>query len=231
MAFFLAIHTRYHHVELGLFKDRQVIEAVHDDNKRISKYLILMIQDLLNKHTIGLEELAFVAVNQGPAPFTTLRVVLASVNGLSFATQVPLIGVDSLYALAQEYSNYEYKNIIALLNAFSQDVYYAIVDKKSGTLQKGYENSETFLHKTAKSIGNQPVLFIGNGVELYKNLILTYFLENAHFLDPNPEVASLNSIAYDALATWHLQHEKVFELMPLYLKGYAAPLATCITTE
>src|SRR5581483_212122 len=98
MATFLTIHTGYQNVELGLFQEKRCIARAREQNKRISKYFLSFLQELLSAHNVLIEDLTFIAANQGPAPFTTLRVMLASINGLSFATNIPLVGVDCLYA-------------------------------------------------------------------------------------------------------------------------------------
>ncbi len=46
-------------------------------------------------------DLAFIAAHQGPAPFTTLRVCLTTVNGFAFATGMPLIGINGLQELVE----------------------------------------------------------------------------------------------------------------------------------
>ena len=57
---------------------------------------------MLKQHALTFSGLAFIAAHQGPAPFTTLRVCLTTVNGFAFATQVPLIGVNGLKELVDE---------------------------------------------------------------------------------------------------------------------------------
>ena len=54
---------------------------------------------MLKNSRLTFRRFAFVAAHQGPAPFTTLRVCLTTVNGFAFATGVPLIGVNGLQEL------------------------------------------------------------------------------------------------------------------------------------
>src|SRR5471030_2525471 len=98
MKHYLSIQNTYTHVEMALFQDGQLINWVSEDKLRASKHFILLIAGLLQEHQIKFSDLSFVAVNQGPGPFTTLRVVIASVNGLSYATKIPLVGIDALDA-------------------------------------------------------------------------------------------------------------------------------------
>src|SRR3990170_4281291 len=137
MTLFLSIQNTYEAIEIALFKDDQLVAALKEDKSRASKELIPLIAYLLLRARITMKDLAFIAVNQGPGPFTTLRVVIATVNGLSFATNVPLVGIDSLDAFLEEYKNSEHPTII-LLNAFNNDVYYAIKKVDDPKPEKGY---------------------------------------------------------------------------------------------
>jgi len=137
MSYFLALQHTYQGIELGLFDDAQTIQITHDDKKKASKNIILLVNQLLKNKNISFDNLLFIAANQGPGPFTTLRVVIASVNGIGFATQKPLIGVDGLDALLQEHKNETYPVSVALLNAYSNDVYFGIDCPKQKNKKKG----------------------------------------------------------------------------------------------
>ncbi len=51
---------------------------------------------------------------------------MVSANGLSFARNLPLVGVDGLKAFLYEYTNVMFPITVGLLNAFNNDVYFAI---------------------------------------------------------------------------------------------------------
>ena len=104
---------------------------------------------------IGAETgLAFLAVNQGPGAFTSLRVIIASINGLALGdAQKRLIGVDGLDALAQEAHQKYIKDqnalLVPLLNAYNSEVYYGVYESAGANVKpvapKGYKKKEIFL--------------------------------------------------------------------------------------
>src|SRR5437868_6376175 len=101
--YYLAVQNSYHAIDVALCCNGQVLRCITEDKKHASKYFIALLSRLLQEQQCTFAQVAFMAVNQGPGPFTTLRVIISSVNGLSFATQKPLIGVDGLDALLCEY--------------------------------------------------------------------------------------------------------------------------------
>jgi tRNA threonylcarbamoyladenosine biosynthesis protein TsaB len=59
-----------------------------------------MIDFVVKRAGLGLNELAAVAVNVGPGLFTGMRVGIASAQALAYALSLPLVGVDGLAAMA-----------------------------------------------------------------------------------------------------------------------------------
>jgi tRNA threonylcarbamoyladenosine biosynthesis protein TsaB len=225
MALYLGIQNTYQIVELALFNDQELVDFVQEDKTRASTYFVSMLGTLLNTHHISWADLSFIAVNQGPGPFTTLRVVIASVNGLSFATKIPLIGIDALDALIFEYQNAQYPITIALLNAFSHDVYFAIERPESKHIEKGYENITHFLNRIKQSMpAEQPIHFIGNATEMYKQEITTIFGDQAFIPIELPQTASIKQIGLMGFKAWNQKIGLTDQLMPLYLKQTSAIL-------
>lgn len=218
MALFLAVHARYKDVQLGLFKEETLIASASDESKKISKNFISLLDTMLKKNKLTFSDLAFIAAHQGPAPFTTVRVCLTTVNGFAFATGIPLIGVNGLQELIERYKRTDGVTI-ALLNAFSQEVYYGIDDPFTHVTSFGYAPAAPFIKELAKNY-ESALTFVGNGIELYGDSIREILGDRAHFL--STEIVSLEMVARKALDKWH-KKEIHNQLMPLYLKDYAMP--------
>lgn len=218
MALFLAVHARYKDVQLGLFKDENLIELASDESKKISKNFISLLDSMLKKHALTFSSLAFIAAHQGPAPFTTLRVCLTTVNGFAFATGVPLIGVNGLKELVDEHKRAD-AITVALLNAFSQEVYYGIDDPFNRITSYGYAPAEAFIKELAQKYQSD-LSFVGNGIELYEQSLQQAFGDRARFL--SPDIVSLETIAQASLEKWK-RDETDHQLMPIYLKDYSTP--------
>ena len=68
--------------------------------RRHAEDLTPMIDFVVKRAGLGLNELAAVAVNIGPGLFTGMRVGIASAQALAYALSLPLVGVDGLAAMA-----------------------------------------------------------------------------------------------------------------------------------
>lgn len=224
MTTFLAIANTYTAVEMALFQDTQML-GIETIEKHVSSALLIpSLQALLAKHTLALSDCAFIAVNQGPGPFTTLRVVIASANGLSFASKIPLLGVDGLDAFLNEHSDARFPNTIALLNAFNKDVYFGIQINNAHSYTKGYAPITEIINTIAKEIPADSVRFIGNAASLYTEEIKAVFGARAFIPDPLPQTASLQQIGLMAWQQWHAHASISYQLAPLYLKQHSATL-------
>mgnify|MGYP003976314411 CR=1 FL=1 len=218
MTTFLVYQHNYSFIDIGLFKNKQVIEKVTTDKTLASKNIIPLTDTLLKKHNIKLDETSFIAVNQGPGPFTTLRTVIATVNGISFASQIPLIGIDGLKALATEYHRKGFVTI-TLLNAYSNDVYWAITNKNGQTTSTGCENILKLLQAMAEKYCAKDIYFIGNAALLHKELIEDFFEKKLSISDGFPQNCSIEQIASEALDKFQGAHfSKTYKVTPLYLK-------------
>jgi tRNA threonylcarbamoyl adenosine modification protein YeaZ len=210
---FLLLSATYESVELALVNDLVIHAAFSLDKKIASKTLTLTLDQLLRDNQSSLSQLSFIAVNQGPAPFTTLRTVIATANGLSFATQLPLVGVDGFDALLQEVPQSGTIHI-ALLNAFAYDVYYAIQDTHEIT--KGCAKVADLLALLHQKYAGKKLIFFGGGALLYSDVIKENFKESATILS-TPLFASLNMLVQQARKEWEKQNTHA-QLMPIYLK-------------
>lgn len=215
---YLIIHHNYTHVHLGLYKEQECITTVSLHKHQASSLLIDTIKQILETHLIKLTDLAFIAVNQGPGPFTTLRTVIATINGLNFALGIPLIGIDSIQALVNEYHN-KIQHTVALLNAFNQDVYFARHTHHDNRIEVGCQNITVLLQQIAQEEKDdtEPHLFIGNGAQLHRELILKMVQHS--LVDVAIDHCSLQKIAQEALEKWHRKEYTLAQLQPLYIKN------------
>lgn len=210
---FLAIQNTYNQVQMALCINSNLSEIISLDKTVASRECINALEQLLRQNSISLSDLCYIAVNQGPGPFTTLRVVISTVNGLSFARRIPLVGINSLQALAREH-NAPYK--VVLLNAFAGDVYYLI--QADGIQTMGAAKTESVLQLVIEKIPHHPILFLGNGCLVYQQLIKASLGDRALLIEPIPETPSLDAIARMAAQKWHDQKSECYQLQPLYYK-------------
>ena len=218
MTKFLCIQHTYNGIEVALFNDNKIIDKIFEDKKRASKYFVTCINSLLDRNNLGLKDLHFIATNKGPGPFTTLRVVLASVNGLAFAIKKPIIGVDGLDAIFLEHAR-ENLVTVALLDACINipSNIYALNDLSN--IDKGYKNIEVLLKDLGNLFKGEKIYFIGNGALKYRDNILDLFGSKAIFDDIVPEVCSVDIVGKIAFEMWNKKDGLEKQILPIYLKS------------
>jgi len=231
---YIAIQNTYDIFEMALFINNELVDHVHEDKRHTSKMFIPLLDQLCTRNNINFSDVSFCAVNCGPGPFSTLRSIIASVNGLRAATNIPLIGIDGLDATFLEFYDNTYQNTVVLLNAFNNEVYYLIFTpstlgfdgdpkKEVRTAVKGYKKIDAFLEHI-KHTYSAPVNFVGNGVSLHQDLIKNLLGANAVLADPIPEFCSIKTIAYMGLQAFKANNYTNDYLIPLHLKKHAVEL-------
>lgn len=215
---YLALQSNYEQIEVGLFTDQQLLSKTELSKFTAASQLIPTIQELLATHALNLKTLNFICANLGPAPFTTLRTTIVTVNGLGFANQVPLVGVNGLLAFAQN-AKPNTKNLVIILNAYGQSVYYAY--RTNGEITYGWQTLSDFLVDIQTKFQTQQTVIIGLGISNFSSELASL---PANFkLDPTyPGYPALELIAQGGFAQYQNKLTSQ-ELQPLYLKQ-AEPL-------
>lgn len=224
---FIIFHSTYTHIIIGLFQGALLLDEVIIDHKKASKIILIHLEELLKKHQKSLADCSFIAAHTGPGPFTTLRVLISLVNGLAYASKIPLVGVDGLLTLVNEFYQ-DNEIVIALLNAFCNDVYYAI-RTPSTTIMGSVSFEEFMISVVSQHLEPQyTIKLVGNAVSMYKDTLVN--MQRVHILDPLPQTCSLHALALTALQHWHDKHNIAEQLLPNYLKSSSATLNPTIVS-
>ena len=217
MHIFLILQANYQTYEIGLFSGNNCIDSFIEDKKYSSRDLIPTLTMILERNSYTLSDIAAFGVNQGPGPFTSLRVIITTANGLAFATGIPLIGINGLEALLNENQDAQWPYTIALLNAFNNDVYFGIQSPVG--FEIGCENSVILLGNLKDRFPDTMIRFLGNASGLLKNELIDVFGKNAHIQDPLTEVCSLQQLAIMTTAAYSKKELLDEQLLPIYLKN------------
>jgi len=97
-----------------------------------SLHLLPMIDAVLCEAGIKLAELDGLIFGQGPGSFTGVRIGVGVAQGLAFSANLPVVGVSSLQAMAQQaYIKHDEKQVIAAIDARMAEVYngYFVLDE------------------------------------------------------------------------------------------------------
>lgn len=216
---FLATQSTYTGVEIALCSKNLLIDIRTISKFDACKLYIPTLHQMMQAQNLSIGQIDFIAVNKGPGPFTSLRTVIASINGLCAALRKPIVEVNGLHVFLDEHICNTHDITIALLNAFGKDVYFGI-DMKNGKKEIGCDSITALLDHITRRFSQQSILFIGNGAELYRDLIYDAHGSNISIANPTPQMCSLQAIAQKGEDLWTHGLNRAEFATPLYLKDY-----------
>jgi tRNA threonylcarbamoyladenosine biosynthesis protein TsaB len=186
-----------------------------------SQNLVPMIQDLLKYAGAGFEEIKAVAVSKGPGSYTGLRIGASTAKGICFAHNIPLIGISTLEALAEQVISQiiDDKYILCpMLDARRMEVYTMLLGNDGKVLKPVHakileDNAfEDLLMQSA-------VLFFGPGSQKCKPILQKN--KNAFFMEGIVASAkTIGKIATGKFKNSEFEDTSLFE--PFYLKEFLA---------
>jgi tRNA threonylcarbamoyladenosine biosynthesis protein TsaB len=182
-----------------------------------SQSLLAIIDELLQRTGVGLDDIAGIAVSAGPGAFTGLRVGVSTAKGLGLAKKKPLIPVPTLDALAQAVA-YSRHLVCPVLNAKKKQVYAALYSWEESGFGKLTPDLVITPAELAAKI-TQPVVFLGDALDEYAEEIRRMLGEHARFapldlwLPRASRVAELGLKELEAGRT-----VSAHELAPLYVR-------------
>jgi tRNA threonylcarbamoyladenosine biosynthesis protein TsaB len=221
---FLIINGTYTTIELAIVNNKTVIVQTAFAHIHASTQLLPAIQEVCKSAGIRLADLTAIGVNVGPGPFTTMRSIIATVNGIAFQSSIPLLSLSGIAAFARGYKKEGYSHSCIVLNAFCRDVYYARYDYASTTLETGSISIELFIEEQKNFLKRYPharIAYAGNGYTLYQHEFATAFGMHAFTGKDLPEVPSLQNMIDATSHAWENKEATVSQLTPLYFKAYA----------
>lgn len=135
-----------------------------------NEILLVMVDEMLKKLNIDIDEIdLFVAVT-GPGSFTGIRIGVTTVKALSMSLNKPIVAVNTLEAIA--FGVFSDKNKIPLIDARGERVYYGVYEgvHNKNIVAPALLNIDELLE--ACSNKNDKFIFVGDCVDLYKDRIL-----------------------------------------------------------
>ena len=197
-------------------------EASGDAGPLTAARLAPAVQNLFKECDLEPADLDGFAVTIGPGSFTGLRVGMAFIKGLSFATGKPVVGLSSLALLAMNAKESKLP-VCPLFDARRSEVY--------GGLYGFGHSMETLIADRVSpppqfiEMISGPTLFLGDGASRYQELIIELLGSNALFVEPrlnNPVVSAGIPLALQAFAAGNAVEAAA--LLPRYLRLSEAEL-------
>ncbi len=218
----LAVDTSSKLCSVAILEDKNLIKKLELDNGLThSETLMPLIQQLLNKCSLSLNNINLLVSDIGPGSFTGIRIGVSSCKAFSDSLNIPCVGISSLEVLAYNIQNDGI--ICSTIDCKNNNCYFALYELNSG-------NYNVLIEPCAKSVNdvldllnsqyyNKCISFVGDGIpseklhsiydnnadsEVTKNIISSYL-----------NVENLGTAGYKKF----INNKKIGEeILPLYLK-------------
>lgn len=182
----LSIDTTSEVCGVAILEDENlIIENTLSNGLTHSENLIPLVKEALEKSNLDLKEINLIACCTGPGSFTGIRIGVASSKAISEVNGIPVAEVASLESLAKNIID-ECQTKVSLIDARNNQCYCGIFDNEIN-LKEEYlaDDINVIIDKINKY---QEITFVGNGAELYKELILEK-IPDAKFEKNNKQTA------------------------------------------
>ncbi len=180
--------------------------------------LMPAIDDLLTKVGLEPQKLDGLIIALGPGSFTGIRIGLAVVKGVSQCLHIPIIGVPTLMAMANQLPFLK-EDICPLVTSRKGEVFIALFRWDANGHLSRLKEDTCLKIKSISSIIENKTIFIGNDLA-NQGLILKQQLGSKSLLAPanlwNLKASSLGILGLKKLKKW--DSDSLSELAPIYLR-------------
>uniref|UniRef100_UPI0040484A27 tRNA (adenosine(37)-N6)-threonylcarbamoyltransferase complex dimerization subunit type 1 TsaB n=1 Tax=Algoriphagus sp. TaxID=1872435 RepID=UPI0040484A27 len=185
--------------------------------------LLVLVDEVFEKAGLSFGDLDAVAVSQGPGSYTGLRIGVSTAKGIAYALEIPLIGINTLQAMAASQPISQGEFVVAVLDARRKEVYtqtfgdslQELSSIEAVVLEEGIFDS--ILEKGR-------VYFVGDGVEKVKEEVKS---ANALFVaDWGISLSAKNMGVLASEKHARQEWEDLAYFVPNYLKEFKALQST-----
>lgn len=217
MALILSIETSVSVCSVAIHEHSRlvgILEVVGDNVH--GRKLVPLIQDLFAQTGISKNDINAVAVSKGPGSYTGLRIGVSTAKGIAYAMDIPIIGIDTLDAMAAGYVAGCLANdvVIPILDARRMEVYAKVISADRIPLLDAMPVIIDELSFSAY-MGEGRAFFVGDACGKVSEVIKH---RNAVFMNSLPSARTVGELAYEKYLRQDFEDVAYFE--PNYLKEF-----------
>jgi len=121
----LAIDTSGASCSVALMYDQEIFAEFTLMERQQASHILPMIDRLLMQAKVSLNQLDTLAFSCGPGSFTGIRLAASVIQGLAYASNLPVVAISTLQILAQgAYRAFDAKNVLVAIDARMDEVYW-----------------------------------------------------------------------------------------------------------
>ena len=214
----LAIDTSTDYLSVAIHnEDGLIAERNFRSPMKHSSCLMPLIVESLALADLSIEAIDGFAVSLGPGSFTGLRVGVATMKGLVFATGKPIVGVPTLDVLAENITETAY-HILPVLDAKREQVYASIYRYSGKKLKRLTDYLVIGIDDLLKKV-RAKTIFLGDGLFDYRDVIREKKKDLAIFAPRDLWFTKASVVAKYGLERLKAgKVERAYDLTPLYLR-------------
>ncbi len=196
--------------------DEPVAELRTNISVTHSERLMAHIDGLLKSARMTLADIDGFAVSIGPGSFTGLRIGMAAVKGLAYATKMPVAGVGSLDVIADNVPLCMH-DVCPVLDARKKMVYAAIFS--GGDDRHILMEPDVLTPDELAARIKEPTVFLGEGAQVYRELLAERLGELAVFAPRSYGYPSGTAVAFRGLKEIEAGNvSDPFTMVPRYIR-------------
>jgi len=218
----LSLDTSTEFLSLALqLNDKTFTHTQHAGNAS-SELILPQIQALLEEAKVKLSDLDGVAFGAGPGAFTGVRIACGVAQGLGFGANIPVVGVNTLLALAEASGE---DAVIACLDARMGEIYHAAFVRENDGW-KEISGTKVCKPEVCKPEAS-PLLVcraagVGSGWAVYGEILSKVYAENLVKIMPEitPKAEAILKLATPIFAAGLAKPAS--EATPIYIRNRVA---------
>lgn len=132
----LALDTATEYCSVAFSNGTEHTSYGEEAPRQHANLILPLVQKILTAAKAKLAELDGIVIGAGPGSFTGVRIAAGIGQGLAFSQNLPVVGVSSLQALAQQaYRKQGATHVIAAIDARMGEVYFGAYELVQGLMQ------------------------------------------------------------------------------------------------
>jgi len=187
-----------------------------------SQTLVPMIESVLSSAQMSISDIEGFAVSAGPGSFTGVRIGISAIKGLAAAKKIPCVGVSTLRAMAENYSDRECL-VCGVMDARCNQVYNAIFEIKNGEITRLCDDRALLCDELKAELENlvkeqsKDIIIVGDGADVFYPFVSE--IPEVKKVDSKKQFQNAVGVAFSAMENFKngetLTPDK---LLPIYLR-------------
>ena len=188
----LGIDTSSKMSSISLYDSEKGVIAKHSVQVKMthSDTLMILIDNLFKDSGKSIKDVNRVAVGIGPGSFTGIRIGVGTAKGLAYSRNIDIVGVNTLDILAENIEETD-REIITIIDAKKERVFYSVYGYENGKIWRKEEYRDRNINEIIEEFRRKNVIFTGDGVLAYGNLIIE---SGENFVLDSAENCLVNSV-------------------------------------